>query len=356
MLSEFALAHVEGSATVAAYARDNLLEKRRPVMQAWADCVSGMSDFYADFSRTSFSGRIGQGMALLFLEKQGYALVGRLSSLLLRHGGAALPLRSARRIHTRAPDFLVENLYGESALAEAKGSFVPFAGRSDLKGALRQALDQLDGWDQFLMPQPRKAFAVGTFLRETDDPSNEPSLVAFVDPPPGDLAEPFELPSDAVPLVNYASWLRLMGFEDAARRLVTGEVEPQRRLVPILTIAGVPYVVTIASIQPTYGDASREPEFFKKLLDRMYWPPDPYHDEVSLALIGLDLDVVRQLGPPFARPALEPFIDLSPELGPDHAFEGGRFFGRVFCDGSLLGEVRIPRPGIHRMDWQEVDL
>ena len=40
LLSEFALAHVEGSATVAAYARDDLLEKRRPVMQAWADCIS----------------------------------------------------------------------------------------------------------------------------------------------------------------------------------------------------------------------------------------------------------------------------------------------------------------------------
>ena len=41
LLSEFALAHVEGSATVAAYARDDLLEKRRPVMQAWAGCISG---------------------------------------------------------------------------------------------------------------------------------------------------------------------------------------------------------------------------------------------------------------------------------------------------------------------------
>ncbi len=41
LLSEFALAHVEGSATVAAYARDDLLEKRRPVMQRWADCVAG---------------------------------------------------------------------------------------------------------------------------------------------------------------------------------------------------------------------------------------------------------------------------------------------------------------------------
>ena len=40
-LSEFALAHVEGSATVKAYARDDLLQKRRPVMQAWADYVGG---------------------------------------------------------------------------------------------------------------------------------------------------------------------------------------------------------------------------------------------------------------------------------------------------------------------------
>ena len=40
LLSEFALAHVEGSATVAAYARDDLLEKRRPVMQVWADCIA----------------------------------------------------------------------------------------------------------------------------------------------------------------------------------------------------------------------------------------------------------------------------------------------------------------------------
>ena len=32
---------LEGSATDAAYARDDLLEKRRRVMQAWADCISG---------------------------------------------------------------------------------------------------------------------------------------------------------------------------------------------------------------------------------------------------------------------------------------------------------------------------
>ena len=40
LLSEFALAHVEGSATVAAYARDDLLERRRPMMQRWADAIA----------------------------------------------------------------------------------------------------------------------------------------------------------------------------------------------------------------------------------------------------------------------------------------------------------------------------
>ncbi len=41
LLWELALAHVEGSATVAADARDDLLEKRWPVMQSWADCAAG---------------------------------------------------------------------------------------------------------------------------------------------------------------------------------------------------------------------------------------------------------------------------------------------------------------------------
>ncbi|MCY3811299.1 MAG: hypothetical protein OXH15_05845 [Gammaproteobacteria bacterium] len=40
LLSEFARPHVEDPATAAAYARDDLLEKRRPVIQMWTDCIS----------------------------------------------------------------------------------------------------------------------------------------------------------------------------------------------------------------------------------------------------------------------------------------------------------------------------
>lgn len=40
VLSEFALAHVEAK-TVAAYGRVSLVEKRRPVIQAWRDHATG---------------------------------------------------------------------------------------------------------------------------------------------------------------------------------------------------------------------------------------------------------------------------------------------------------------------------
>ena len=45
LLSDFALAHIEGSATVATCARDDLLDKRRPVMQAWPTAYRGRGGF-----------------------------------------------------------------------------------------------------------------------------------------------------------------------------------------------------------------------------------------------------------------------------------------------------------------------
>jgi integrase len=41
-LSESALAHSKGDKTVQAYLRSDRLEKRRPLMQAWADFVTGL--------------------------------------------------------------------------------------------------------------------------------------------------------------------------------------------------------------------------------------------------------------------------------------------------------------------------
>jgi integrase len=40
-LAEHSLAHQVGNATETAYARSNLIERRRPIMQQWADFVCG---------------------------------------------------------------------------------------------------------------------------------------------------------------------------------------------------------------------------------------------------------------------------------------------------------------------------
>ena len=57
VLSEFALAHVEGSETVAAYARDDLLEKRWPIMQRWADEVAVLVGYCAMVESVSAENR-----------------------------------------------------------------------------------------------------------------------------------------------------------------------------------------------------------------------------------------------------------------------------------------------------------
>ena len=43
-LAEQCLAHAVGNGVVQAYQRSSLLERRRPVMQAWADFVAGKTE------------------------------------------------------------------------------------------------------------------------------------------------------------------------------------------------------------------------------------------------------------------------------------------------------------------------
>lgn len=192
---------------------------------------NGMADFYADFSRTSLSGRIAQGMAYLFMEERGYAFGERFPTFLKRMKGQpgydpAWRTRNAWRNANgknprKTPDFLFETRLGETALVESKGSFVVTGTRPNIKADLQDALRQLDGWDRQIIPHPQKKFAIGTYLREEDDESREPSLIAFVDPEDNEPAEP-QYPRDWVRRGNYAAWLEGMGFFDAAHNLSHG--------------------------------------------------------------------------------------------------------------------------------------
>ena len=326
---------------------------------------AGMSDYYADFTRTGLAGRVAQGMALLFLEGQGYAYTARLSAEIKRQNGLAVAqglLKSKSKktgtAPARAPDFIVENGKRERALAEAKGAFLTPNATCNIKGALKDALEQLDGWDRVITPQPLKNFAVGTFLREADDQFEEPSLLAFVDPEPGEPERSIEIPPDAVRRANYASWLALMGFDDVAQRLRTRAGDWQRTTVPLIGLGGRSYVVAIASIRPWATRGGLDAEFWRFIDDWPHWFRSPSPDGVCVELVGLDLEVVRALGPASDQPAGAGLMSLEPYERREIPSEvdGGRFYGSVFSDGSLLGELRIPRPHRPRLESIEVEL
>lgn len=115
----------------------------------------GMSNFYADFAGTGLAGRIAQGMALLFLEDTGYAYVGRFETEWRKR--ATTQNRQWPADKTKAPDFIAENARQEWVLAECKGGFSTPGRKPPIKGALREGLTQLDGWDKYITPSQSRA-------------------------------------------------------------------------------------------------------------------------------------------------------------------------------------------------------
>jgi hypothetical protein len=325
-----------------------------------------MSRFYADFSGSGMAGRIAQGMALLFLEDKGYAYVGRFETEWKQR--AATQNRQWPTGKTQAPDFIAENAQKEWVLAESKGGFSSPGTKPPIKGALKDGLTQLDGWDKYISPQPIKSFAIGTFLRESGDTSGETSLIAFVDPEPEVPENPVEFPVDAVRRANYASWLSLMGLDDAAARLRVGEGDPQRYEFPLLTMGGRQYAVSIASVMPRYPDMPnrefwrefRDWQFWREFRDWQFWPLRWFRDGIDIELVGLDLKVLRALSSATQPAAASELMALEPLERRDTPadLEGGTFYGSVLSDGSLLGELRLRRPGepFPDFEWIEVVL
>jgi hypothetical protein len=317
----------------------------------------GMSSFYADFSGSSMAGRIAQGMALLFLEDKGYAYVGRFETEWKQR--AATQNRQWPADKTKAPDFIAENGQKKWVLAEAKGGFASPGTKPPIKSALKDGLEQLADWDKYITPQPIKSFAIGTFLRETGDTSGETSLIAFVDPEPEVPENPVEFRRDAVRRANYASWLLLMGLDEASTRLRGGDGARQRYELPLLTVGGTQYAVSIASMTPRYPDLSSRGSW-RDIQDWRFWHNHLFRDGIDIELVGLDLKVLRALSSVTQPAAASELMTLKPSERRDTPADlgGGTFYGSVFSDGSLLGELRLRRSGepFPDFEWTEVEL
>jgi len=167
----------------------------------------------ADVTQSSTTGRVGQGLSLLFAERQGYDFVGHLAS-----DPVVIALRSQPGL-TQVADFLFEDTDGDRMILESKSTFSLSDNEcSPVKTMLKTSLEeQVTPWMTVLTPTPAKGYAVYSCLRETGNPTD--SAMMFVDPPgeKGDFQ--IELPGDWVRRRNYAAWLKVMGLRDAAARL-----------------------------------------------------------------------------------------------------------------------------------------
>lgn len=214
--------------------------------------AAGGATTLADVSRTSLSGRVGQGMTLMFAEKLlGYGFVAHVREYLEKQRPRSTfttrRTRSGRQVRTMVPiaDFLCESA-ARRALFESKGAFVMPDVAADVKGPLREALTkQIQETMLRVRPTPSKGFGVHMALREYGDRHIDPSTLVYVDPDKKDAPGEVEMSAADVRRENYAACLRFMGLDAAADRLSLGlrEQRPDRYAFAVFLIAGVEIAV-----------------------------------------------------------------------------------------------------------------
>lgn len=318
----------------------------------------GMATQYEDFSRTSLTGRVAQGMTLLMLEGKGYAFSERFGSFLDRHKASAAaravitakfakkamlgkpPSRWRKRkpwlSDLRTPDFVLEKHGSDRALAESKGSFVEPGNSPDIKGHLGSALDQLDGWDKLIGPTPMKSFAVATYLREVEDLHEEPSLVAFVDPEDQPNLDAIVPEPGDIRRASYAAWLGAMGLFAAAGRLLRGrKTEGEDINLLRVKILGREFALVVGGYWLNPGDA--------RGIAALHWPWFHPRYVSHVQVVGLEVTALRALSQAIQTGSAQGLMELRP-LESRRVYRDateGYFTGSVFSDGSLFGSIHL---------------
>lgn len=318
----------------------------------------GVTDMYETAARASRARTVGEGMLLLAMQHAGYVFWDRLDLLvkralrreLLRHPESVRRARAIRkRIDARGngnrSDFVIENGKPETALAEAKGSFVSPGATSTIKPDLRHALKQLAATKPLISPQPTKTYAVGTYLREVDDQHNEGSLIAFVDPADRDDAElAVEFPPDWIRRGNYAAWLLGMGFGEAANALRHGVSRDGITVsLPVKRVGGGEFAYVVSGVQLRLDRSRRLPR--EMIHDWwLHWPEfwfGPWREYVQLNILGLRVDVLAAV----SRATVVQDGQVLLGIEPTPALDTGAFDGSVMPDGSMCGALMVDAVG-----------
>jgi hypothetical protein len=179
---------------------------------------SGGTNLLSDFVRTSMAGRIGQGLALLLAHSEGYTFTANLREYLRSIG---VPTTGPSGQPLPIADFICDSHGNRRAIVESKASFsLQRNDRSKIKHDLKNGLEnQVLPWMGKFNPSAMKSFVIGSYLRESNNPNYDPSMMVFVDPEVDGQGGHFEMPLAAVRRENFAAWLAAMGLFRQAERL-----------------------------------------------------------------------------------------------------------------------------------------
>lgn len=188
-----------------------------------ADGAIGALD---DFVQSSFAGRLGQGIGLLWMRQQRYTFSTRFQRLCATaQPPISLYTVSGKKIPS--PDMAFAGPAGK-ALLEAKASFIhPSNSKSSLVQPLNKGLKQLAGWGAKFNPAFGNSFVTALQVREENDPHAEGSLLLWTDPE-NQLGE-HGVPAGLVPTAHYAGWLHAMAAPAVASRLMGDESITEQR-------------------------------------------------------------------------------------------------------------------------------
>lgn len=282
---------------------------------------------YVDFVGTSLTGRIGQGLGLLYCQSLGYTYLASYSSVF-----GQIPPESPKG---KTPDFVLEkkSSQGVRALLEAKAST---SVKTSPRRLLKPAVEQLERGFENASTYVSEGYATATMLRDLDNANDSEGFVVQI----SNSQPSSPPPDDDIVRHNYGAWLKFMGLTSLAGSLL------RRIRHPSLP----PMFVWVLEIEQ-----SRRREIAVLPLLSAWWPPemwlypDPnlwyrefwrfFPDSWAIVVAGLDLMNLRLI----ATAARE-----SKELLPDELRETevkiqdyDQGVLSIFADTTVLGFLSL---------------
>tara|TARA_A100000171_G_C2114878_1_gene137267 strand:+ start:38 stop:1396 length:1359 start_codon:yes stop_codon:yes gene_type:complete len=291
--------------------------------------IRGGSKLYKDFSSSTSAGEISQGLSILYFESKGYPFCSHFDDFRRDHKVAK---------NGESPDFVFEKTPKDRILVEAKGSFVAPETASNLKAPLAKALSQLKSWGVKFSPPLKKSYAFAVLLRELEDPFNEESLLAVVDPEETEAPNAANVPPSYVRRVNYSNWLQLMGYNELATIILSdGEHSRAEHTFFAISIAGEQYaIIPLIPVQSENTfDVRRQEATPVDIRYKIFPKLDRF------IFVGMRLSVLKELSHLSTRGNLNNITSLE-TLDQFRDIENDDLInGSIFTDGSVIGEADI---------------